>query len=242
MLPRVSRREETIPGVSTSRLLLSIGLGLAIGLVAAGPVTGSAGEPTAVASKKKKCKKALHKCAPKRYHLSVTDTVGPGPQSPGLAENWTAEIDLVRVARSIGKVDYGTAGGTVTISSTRPAICPNGDPGTIRVEPQTLAVPPGPGYPFLGDFGVEFSLIGSDKNTYGGPLGTLGSGSSNMFGTAHEVCPEGTTSFTFNFKGPLNGMEGKGKVGKVLSGSGVDSRLFEHHSYRWTLTPGGGKK
>ena len=212
---------------------------LLVGIGAGGAFAGSSAAPTAVAAKKK-CKKPLWKCAPKRYHLSVTDTVGPEPQSAGLIENWTAEVDLVRARRSIGEVDYTQARGTVTISSTRPTICPNGDPGTIRVEPQTLAVPAGG--VFNSDFAAYFSLIGSDKNTYGGPLGSLGSGSSNMFGTALEVCPEGTTSYEFNFKGPLNGMEGKGKVGKVLSGSGVDSRLFEHHSYHWTLTPGGGKK
>jgi hypothetical protein len=87
-------------------------LALTVGLVTEGAAVASAGVPGALAAKKKKCK-ALWQCAPKRYHLTVTDTVGPGSQSAGLAENWSAEVDLVRVARSIGKVDYGTAGGTV---------------------------------------------------------------------------------------------------------------------------------
>jgi hypothetical protein len=240
MILAVSRGAETGPGVRMSRFLLCAVLGLVIGLGAAGPVTGSAGEPTAVASKKKKCKKALHKCAPKRYHLSVTDTVSPGPQG-SITENWSAEVDLVRVARSIGKVDYGSAGGKVNVSGGSFATeCAEGGPATVRIEPQTIAVPAGPGYPFLGDFGVEFSLIGSDKNTYGGPLGTQGSGHSNLYVTAMSPCPEVGTYQT-ELTAPLAGMEGPGKVGKVLRGSDVDSRLFVHHSYHWTLTPGGKK-
>ncbi|HEY6653376.1 MAG TPA: hypothetical protein VI028_04570, partial [Solirubrobacterales bacterium] len=60
-------------------------LALTAALVAVAPAVGSSGGPTAVAAKKKKYKRALWKCAPKRYHLSVTDTVGPGSQSAGFA-------------------------------------------------------------------------------------------------------------------------------------------------------------
>lgn len=221
-------------------LLLIASLALVMSLAGVGTVAGSSGAPTAVAAKKK-CQKAnLHKCAPKRYHLSVTDTVGPGPQSPGFAENWTAEVDLVRVARTIGRVDYGSAGGTVTVSGSRPTVCDDGSPATIRIEPQTIPVPPGPGYPSLGDFGVEFTLIktsGFDKNTYGGPLGTGGSGSSTLLATAIDPCPGGQGAFQTQLTTPLSGIEGRGKVGKVLRGSGVDSRLFEEHSFSWTLKP-----
>jgi hypothetical protein len=214
---------------------------LLAGLVVAAPVTGASDEPTAVATKKKKCKKPLWKCAPKRYHLSATDNVGPGPQSAGLEEHWTAEVDLVRIARSIGTVVYGSAGGKVNVSGSFATECADGSPGTVRIEPQTIAVPPGPGYPFVGDFGVEFSLIGSDKNTYGGPLGTQGSGHSSLYVTAISPCPEVGT-FQTELTTPLAGMEGRGKPGRVLRGSGVDSRLFQHHSFSWRLTPGGGKK
>jgi hypothetical protein len=216
--------------------MICVTVGLLTGLLALAPAAGWSEGPTAVAAKKKKCKKPLWRCAPKRYHLSATDTVGPGPQSSGFTENWTAEVDLVRIARSIGKVDYGATGGTVRVSGSFASECADGSPATVRIEPQTVPVPPGPGYPFLGDFGVEFSLIGSDKNTYGGPLGTEGSGHSSLYVTAISPCPE-VGAYQTELTTPLAGMEGKGKVGKALSGSGVDSRLFQHHSFSWKLTP-----
>jgi hypothetical protein len=209
------------------------------GLVAVAPVAGSTGAPTAVEAKKKKCKKALWKCAPKRYHLSATDTVGPGPQSSGFVENWAAEVDLVRIARSIGTAVYGSAGGRVNVSGSYATQCADGSPATVRIEPQTIAVPAGPGYPFFGDFGVEFSLIGSDKNTYGGALGTQGSGHPDIYVTAIDPCPEGPGAFQTELTTPLAlaGMEGRGKVGRALSGSGTDNRLFQRHSFSWKLTP-----
>ena len=216
--------------------VLTIGVALAVGAFAVDSSDGSSNGQIAVAAKKKKCKKALWKCAPKRYHLSATDNVGPGPQSSGFEEHWSAEVDLVRVARSIGKVDYGSSGGTVRVSGSFATECADGSPATVRIEPQTIAVPPGPGYPFLGDFGVEFSLIGSDKNTYGGPLGTEGSGHSSLYVTAISPCPEVGTYQT-ELSVPLAGMEGPGKVGRALSGSGTDSRLFVRHSFSWKLTP-----
>src|SRR5215470_4013621 len=95
------------------RLVIAV---LMVGLLALAPAVDAIAGSNAVASKKKKkCKKALWKCAPKRYHLSVTDDIGPGPESPGLDEHWKAEVDLVRVARSIGKVDYGAAGAAVSL-------------------------------------------------------------------------------------------------------------------------------
>jgi hypothetical protein len=206
-------------------------------LVAVSPVAGASDGPTAVTAKKKKCKGPLWRCAPKRYHLSASDTVGPGSQNPGFAESWSAEVDLVRIARSIGEVDYGAAGGTVKVSGSFATVCPDSSPATVRIEPQTIAVPPGPGYPFLGDFGVVFSLIGSDKNTYGGPLGTQGSGNSTLYATAIDPCPDGPGAYQLQLSTPRAGMEGPGKIGKVLRGSGVFNTIFEHHSFTWTLTP-----
>jgi hypothetical protein len=222
-------------GVLTRALPCAI-LALAIGLGTDDSVAGSAGGPDAASAKKKKCKKALWKCAPKGYHLSATDTVGPGPQG-SIVENWSAEVDLVRIARSIGKVDYGAAGGTVKVSGSSATVCTGGSPATIRIEPQTIAVPPGPGYPFLGDFGVEFNLIGSNKNTYGGPLGTEGSGNSTLYATAVDPCPDGQGAFQVQLSTPRAGMEGQGKVGKVLRGSDVFNTIFEQHSFSWRLTP-----
>ena len=217
--------------------VLTIGVALAVGAFAVDSSDGSSDGQIAVAAKKKKCKKALWKCAPKRYHLSATDNVGPGPQSSGLEENWSADVDLVRVARSIGKVDYGSAGGAVRVSGSFATVCGDGSPATVRIEPQTIAVPRGPGYPFLGDFGVEFSLIGSDKNTYGGPLGTEGSGNSSLYATALDPCPDGPGAYPVQLSTPRSGMEGPGKVGKVLRRSGVFNTIFQHHSFSWKLTP-----
>jgi hypothetical protein len=211
---------------------------LLAGLVALAPAAGAGDGSTAVTAKKKKCKKPLWKCAPKRYHLSATNNVGPGPESPGLEEHWRAEVNLVRVARSIGKVDYGAAGGAVSVSGSFPTECADGSPATVRIEPQTIVVPAGPGYPFLGDFGVEFSLIGSDKNTYGGPLGTQGSGNSTLYATAVDPCPDGPGAYQVQLITPLSGMEGRGKVGRVLRGTGEYNTLHSgSHSYSWTLTP-----
>jgi hypothetical protein len=232
-------RTPTVPRMGGPRgpLLLCALLALATGLGVVGAATGSSGDPTAMASKKKKCKKALWKCAPKRYHLSATDSVGPGSQSSGFQENWSAEVDLVRLRRSIGTVVYGSAGGTVRASGSFATQCADGSPATVRIEPQTIAVPAGPGYPFLGDFGVEFSLIGSDKNTYGGPLGSQGSGHSALFVTATDPCPDGPGTFQTELAAGRIGMEGRGKVGKVLRGSGVFNTIFQHHSFNWTLSP-----
>lgn len=212
---------------------------LTLGFLVLAPATDAIAGSDAVASKKKKkCKKALWKCAPKHYHLSVRDDIGPGLESPGLEEHWRAEVRLVRVARSIGRVDYGATGGTVSVSGSFPTECESG-PATVRIEPQTITVPPGPGYPFLGAFGVEFSLIGSDRNTYGGPLGSEGSGHSELYVTAIDPCPEGQGAYQGELNTPLSGMEGKGKVGKVLAGASEFNTLHSgRHSYSWRLTPG----
>jgi hypothetical protein len=213
---------------------------ITMGLLVLAPATQAKDDSSAVPSKKKKkkCKKTLWKCAPKRYHLSVKDDIGPGLESPGFEEHWRAEVNLVRVARSIGKVDYGAAGGTVSVSGSFATECAEGGPATVRIEPQTITVPPGPGYPFLGAFGVEFSLIGSDRNTYGGPLGAEGSGHSELYATAIDPCPEGPGAYQVELNTPLSGMEGKGRVGKALAGTGEYNTLHSgRHSYGWKLTP-----
>jgi hypothetical protein len=214
---------------------------LVLGLMPASGAGGADGGPTAVASKKR-CKGSLWKCAPKRYHLSVTDSVRSGPASgANLVENWTAEVDLVRIRRNFARVIYGTEGGKVNVSGSWTTVCPDLSTATVRVEPQTVPVPRGPGYPFLGDFGVEFTLVktsGFKKNTYGGPLGTQGSGHSSLFVTAIDPCPGGRGTFQTELICPLPGMEGRGKVGQTVSGSEVfDYDGFEIHEYRWKLKP-----
>jgi hypothetical protein len=207
---------------------------LTAGIVAAGTVSASSGDPIAATSKSK-CKKKLWKCAPKRYHLSATDTVGPGPQSAPFTESWSAEVDLYRYRRNIGHVDYAQSGGTLRYSANGTTECIGG-PGTVRAEPQTLPVPAADLN--NSEFALFFTLFGSDKNTYGGPLGVLGAGDSNILATAIEECPDHTRTYQFTFHGPTaGGIEGRGKVGKVLSGSGVGNTIFEHHSFSWRLTP-----
>jgi hypothetical protein len=215
-----------------------------IAIIGAALVTaGLVGGGPAAAVAKKSCKgEDLYKCAPKRYHLSVTDAVRSGPASGGnLVENWKAEVDLVRIARNSARVDYGSKDGTVDVSGSWTTTCPDGSSATVRVEPQKIAVPRGPGYPFLGDFGVEFTLratSGFKKNTYGGPLGTQGSGHSNLFVTAIDPCPNGRGAFQTELICPLPGMEGRGKVGKTVRGSEVfDYDGFEIHEYSWKLKP-----
>jgi hypothetical protein len=238
----VFRKGEVIPKRRTaSRTVVAKGASigtaivLTVGLVVASTVSASSHDPTAETSKRKCKKKQLWKCAPKRYHLSVTDTVGPGSQSAGFEEHWRAEVDLTRYRRNIGHVDYSQAGGTLDLSSTSTTECIGG-PGMIRVEPQTLPLPAADLND--SDFAVFFTLLGPDKNTYGGPLGVLGAGDSNIIGTAIEECPDETRTFQFTFHGPTaGGMEGRGKVGKVLSGSGVSNTIFAHDSFSWKLTP-----
>jgi hypothetical protein len=213
---------------------------LSAGLVAAGGASASNDGPTAVTSKG--CKGSLWKCAPKRYHLSATDAVRSGPASgAGLVENWTAEVDLVRIRRNFARVIYATEKGKVNVSGSWTRVCPDSSTATVRVEPQTIPVPRGPGYPFLGDFGVEFTLQKTSlfkKNSYGGPLGTQGSGHSNLFVTAIDPCPGGQGTFQTELICPLPGMEGRGKVGRTVSGSEVfDYDGFEIHEYSWKLKP-----
>ena len=196
-----------------------------------------AGLGTAGTASAKKCKGPAFKCAPKTYHLSGTDSVSG---RSGFTENWKVEVDLVTVAKNIAKVDYGSSSGTVTVLNGSFATeCADGKPATVRIPPQTVAVPAGPGYPFLGDFGFEFTLFGSEKNTYGGPFGTQGSGHSSLFITAVSPCPEVGT-FQTELSTPLEAMAGAGRIGKILSGTGTDSRVSEQHSFTWRLTPGTG--
>jgi hypothetical protein len=226
------------PGMRACVSIASL-VALVVSLGMAGVVTATSGGPTASAAKKK-CKKSPHKCAPKRYHLSATNTVGPGPQSPGFVQNWTAEVDLVTIAKNSSRVVYGAEDGTVAVSGSQPTVCEGGVPATVRIEPQTIPVPRGPGYPFFGDFGVEFTLKpsgGFDKNTYGGPLGTQGSGNSALLATAIDPCPNGQGTFQTQLSTPRVGMEGRGKVGKVVSGSGVFNTIFQQHSFTWKLSP-----
>ena len=217
--------KRSLVGIGVAATALAIGLG--------------AGATAAVA--KKSCRgEDRWKCAPKRYHLEATDSIVPGPQG-SLVENWTADIDLVRLRRNFATVIYGTLGGEVRVSGSFPITCPDTSTATARIEPQTIPVSRGPGYPFLGDFGVEFSLTKSSlfpKNSYGGPLGTQGSGHSSLFATAIDPCPGGQGAFLTELTTPLEGMDGRGKVGKVVEGEGVDSRLFDHHTFTWKLTPG----
>jgi hypothetical protein len=156
------------------RRLLPLSLVFTLALTV--PVATSSGEPTAVASKKK-CKKALYKCAPRTYHLSA-DTVVKFPTG---SQYSSAEVDLQKRRASVGQVQYTQGGGKVTVRATWTASfssdLPECESGvTYNVPETTITVPKGGLFsPF--DFFLTFYLLGSDKNRYdfiaGNPYGNL---------------------------------------------------------------------
>jgi hypothetical protein len=202
-------------------------LGLTISLGAVGAATGSAGDVTAVASKKKKCKKSLRKCAPKRYHLSASGTFTGGRGS----QVWSAEIDLGKRRASAAFFPYAQDGGTVTVSeigTTFDSHCTSPDEATYTVQ-QTLNVPSGG-----RDFRLTFGLSGSNKNTYALAVGAPEPETSTIKGTATITCPEGTShTHEYAYSNLLADVIARGKVGgSPLTGSAQG----RGESVTWKLT------
>jgi hypothetical protein len=83
---------------------------LALAIALAIPVAASSAEPNAVAAKKKKCKKALWKCAPKHYHLSVTGRYAE--------QTYSADVVLEKNRSNFANVQYSQKGGKITLSTT----------------------------------------------------------------------------------------------------------------------------
>ncbi len=234
-------RNTATPRASGPRRLLVFAVLVAafsFGAVQALGSSGEAsGEATAVASKKKKCKKAAWKCAPKRYHLSASGVIH---DSPDFTQTWSAEVDLRKYRASIGEVDYSQEGGTVTVSATNAS--PSGAPGcdddiTFSVPQQKIKVPR------LGlnssDFLLIFDLLGEDKNKYFLTTGeTLGPSLSNIQGTGTASCP--SPAYTITLPYPYVGSNeaetiARGRPGgATLTGSAASAG---GDSVQWKLTP-----
>ncbi len=171
----------------------------ALSIGAVGTVSGSNGEPTAAASKKKKkCKKALWKCAPENYHLSVSGHYGP--------QVYSAEVDLEKNRSNFARVEYSQKGGSLTVSTTYQGsvhfqIIDQCAEGRFVVADQTSPVPR---RGLFGDFDFalffwakgkqwKYSVMGG--NTYGsnitfpGTVTCLSGSSAGDFGPVHALLP-----------------------------------------------------
>jgi hypothetical protein len=209
--------------------------GALIALVATVAAEGAVGDaatgPVAVASKKK-CKKALWKCAPKRYHLTVSGHY--------YSEVFSGEVDLEKNRSNFARVEYSQKGGKLTMSDSYTGCCPIefdmcGD-GRWDVQQQTATVPRNGLFGHF-DFALFFAKdLENGKWSYsvlgGNPYSEL-----NVPGTV--TCTSGasagaTAPFTYYFKGPLGvGNERRGKPGANLSGSDT---YGSNNSLKWSLT------
>jgi hypothetical protein len=145
--------------------------------------------PTAVATAAKQtCRKAVWKCAPRRYHLEASGILAPHGGAYG-QEVWSAELDLSRRRASVGEVDYAQTSGTATLSLSSTYDDCWGDPGTLNATEQTVAVPPEDLN--RSDFSLFFDLLGKDKGSYFLTLGAVQEELSNIMGTGTINCPNG---------------------------------------------------
>ncbi len=208
-------------------------------------MSGSSGERTAAASKKKKCKKARWKCAPKIYRLSASGVIR---ETGGDVAFWSAEVDMRKYRANIGHVDYSQAGGTVTVSGSGTVSYSDSLPGCMsdvayNVPEQKLNVP----RQGLNntDFGVffELPLLKGDKNLVYVNLGDIQPEFSNIKGTATVSCPDDGRSASVPFAftgsneivGPIEEGGWKGApYGATLKGSASSAG---NDSVEWTLTP-----
>jgi hypothetical protein len=216
------------------RRLLPLSLTIALALMA--PVASSSGEPTAV-SAKKKCKKALWKCAPKRYHLSVTGRSGP--------QTYSAEVELEKNRSNFARVDYSQRGGKITLSTTYEGVpyeidmCSN---ARFVVSEATTQVPRA-GIFGSFDFAVFFYL---DLEKRKWRYSVLGGGVySELTFPGTVTCLEGDAAgvsapFTYYLHGPLG--VGSGPADEGFKGRPGASRLSgsdtygSKHALNWKLT------
>jgi hypothetical protein len=144
--------------------LLPLSVALTLALVA--PVASSSGEPVAVAAKKK-CKKALWKCAPKHLHLEASGVVDLGE---GGKQIWSAEVEMRKWRASVGQVQYAQDSGGLTVQNSWSAPGPSYELPTCTgnisysVPRQTMRLPRGDGFRFNAF--ITFYLIGDRKNKY----------------------------------------------------------------------------
>jgi hypothetical protein len=233
-------------------LALCVILGLTISLGAVGAATGSAGDETAVASKKKKCKpgrdkrgnvtkKGSLRCTPAVYHLSVSGTIG---FRFGGGEAWSAEVDLGRRPKlndPLFELDYMQNSGTFTIhhaTELQDSGCNNGADAVIQVPTQTLTLQKD-----LDNVIVRFDRhFKVEKGTY---EVWVGNGSINNPGlTAYGVkhCPDEPPQQVLWGHGSVHFQTtiGRGNGGPEGLLSGSDSYRAPDavtQSLRWTLSP-----
>jgi hypothetical protein len=210
---------------------------LAVGLLAAAPVIGSSGHPTALASKSKCKKKQRWKCAPKHYHLSAN---GFYRYSNG-SQTFSAEIDLKKRRASGGEVDYTQEGGAVTVSASYTAessdLLPGCHPVTYDVPQQKLSVPPAGLFDHT-DLFLAFSLIGDDRNTYSLWVGdSLYPDLTLLQGSGRVTCDANGSSapFVYYFEGSTRLITDRNPGrpwNRRLSGAGA----YGGDSLKWTLT------
>ena len=215
-----------LPRLLLCALLVS---GLSIG--AAGTVSGSNGEPTGAASKKKKkCKKALWKCAPEHYHLSVTGHRGP--------QTYSAEVDLEKNRSNFAKVEYSQKGGTLTASTTYEGLPIEIDMCANARYVVTNATTQVPRRGLFGDFDFALFFWAKGKQWKYSVLG--GGVYSELTFPGTVTCLEGDSAgvsapFTYYFHGPLGvGNPRSGKPG--ANGLTGNDTYGSNNSLRWRLT------
>jgi hypothetical protein len=195
------------------------------------------GGPTGVVSKKKKCKKALWRCAPRRYNLFVSGVVKWATGS----ESFRAEVHLVRRRAGPGDVIYTTEAGLVAVSAsyTREFSDDLRDCASdVRVDVVEQVIFVGPSGLFdPTNFLVSFKLIGPDKNTYGLIAGSPQPDPSTLTPAVATVrCladgREITESYYFFGSAKLN-TKHRGKVGdRFLVGGAINGGDY----LKWVLT------
>jgi hypothetical protein len=215
-----------LPRLLLCALLVS---GLSIG--AAGTVSGSNGGPTgAAAKKKKKCKKALWKCAPEHYHLSVTGHRGP--------QTYSAEVDLEKNRSNFAKVEYSQKGGTLTASTTYEGLPIEIDMCANARYVVTNATTQVPRRGLFGDFDFALFFWAKGKQWKYSVLG--GGVYSELTFPGTVTCLEGDSAgvsapFSYYFHGPLG--VGNPRFGKPgANGLTGNDTYGSNNSLRWRLT------
>ena len=223
-------------GPLRARALTSIvALGLICALGASGVAVGGSSYPPFSPSV---CKRILSKkeCkAPKRYHVSLSGTIG---LRHGGTETFNIDgtLERVRGEHSLLTVDYVQTAGTITQTYTNV-----GGIELSQCEFNGLATGNSAAttYPLPIDGNEVYFSFRLGKKIGGGTYEVTSAASENqpnVPGTA--TCDHGGGSAPVEFRHRFTGtIERKGKPGKVVKGS-VDYQDVELYTYRfsWTLT------
>lgn len=198
------------------------------------PVAATSGQPVAVAAKKK-CKKALWKCAPRNYHLSVSGHTGP--------QTYSAEVDLEKNRSNFARVEYSQKGGRITLSTAYEGLPIEIDMCSRARYVVSNATTPVPRRGLFGDFDFALFFYAKGKRWRYSVLG--GNPYSELSFPGTVTCIEGDSAgisapFTYYFHGPLGvgdrsgGGPPVGRPGaRVLTGRDTHG---PDNSVRWRLT------